>query len=614
MLAVARRRFGDRVELVEASAERAAVRRRRVRPPHVHVPAPLRRRSRGDARASSRASCGRAASSRRSSSACRAGSRGPLWELYVRAGLPARRTRAAARAGTRSATSSAARSARSGRRTRSSASSSSGARRASQDVEVRRLSLGGGVVMWGRQGVSAPPATARRGTRSRRGGWRDYVTLLHLPYTAWHLSYVVIGGCLAPVDRLGTARRRGRWRSRSRSGSAPTRSTSCSGRPLRTRIPSRVLVVLAVGLDRRGVRDRRRRRALVRALARRCSSPSGSSSSSPTTSSSSADASTRTSGSDSPGAASRSSAGTRRSPARLGVAALLAAAFAVLLSLAQRALSNHVRFVRRRVAAVDGELELRDGTPRAASTPTALIAAEERGPAAARRGVGRARGRPGRVPALESAWRVRPSPGSSSRRSSPRSLLSVVLVARAPPLARSRGTHRASSSPRRAARSAPQPRRSPRRRPSSSASRSHALTPTRSRRTSPRSAGSPTSGAASSPSASASSRSGMAELVAAVEQRVEERLRAWEADLERAQNALQGAVADARAAPAAAHRGRRGQGRGRGRRSSTRRSTSSAQPRSGCARSSRRARGTRSRRRSRSSSRRPTTAAARSTR
>ena len=30
------------------------------------------------------------------------------------------------------------------------------------------------------------------------GGWRDYVTLLHPPYTAWHLSYVVIGACLAP--------------------------------------------------------------------------------------------------------------------------------------------------------------------------------------------------------------------------------------------------------------------------------------------------------------------------------------------------------------------------------------------------------------------------------
>ena len=31
----------------------------------------------------------------------------------------------------------------------------------------------------------------------RPGGWRDYVTLLHLPYTAWHLSYAVVGGCLA---------------------------------------------------------------------------------------------------------------------------------------------------------------------------------------------------------------------------------------------------------------------------------------------------------------------------------------------------------------------------------------------------------------------------------
>ena len=39
----------------------------------------------------------------------------------------------------------------------------------------------------------------------RTGGWRDYVTLLHLPYTAWHLSYVAIGAALAPgfeVSRL----------------------------------------------------------------------------------------------------------------------------------------------------------------------------------------------------------------------------------------------------------------------------------------------------------------------------------------------------------------------------------------------------------------------------
>ena len=31
------------------------------------------------------------------------------------------------------------------------------------------------------------------------GGWRDWWTLLHPPYTAWHLGYVVIGACLAPV-------------------------------------------------------------------------------------------------------------------------------------------------------------------------------------------------------------------------------------------------------------------------------------------------------------------------------------------------------------------------------------------------------------------------------
>ena len=34
--------------------------------------------------------------------------------------------------------------------------------------------------------------------RRRPGGWRDWWTLLHPPYTAWHLSYVVIGASLAP--------------------------------------------------------------------------------------------------------------------------------------------------------------------------------------------------------------------------------------------------------------------------------------------------------------------------------------------------------------------------------------------------------------------------------
>lgn len=32
----------------------------------------------------------------------------------------------------------------------------------------------------------------------RPGGWRDLMTLLHPPYTAWHLSYVAIGAAAAP--------------------------------------------------------------------------------------------------------------------------------------------------------------------------------------------------------------------------------------------------------------------------------------------------------------------------------------------------------------------------------------------------------------------------------
>ena len=46
---------------------------------------------------------------------------------------------------------------------------------------------------------------SRRSTRCGAGGWRDYVTLLHPPYTLWHLSYVAVGAALAPrfhLDRM----------------------------------------------------------------------------------------------------------------------------------------------------------------------------------------------------------------------------------------------------------------------------------------------------------------------------------------------------------------------------------------------------------------------------
>ncbi|HWE13680.1 MAG TPA: hypothetical protein VG365_09225 [Solirubrobacteraceae bacterium] len=42
----------------------------------------------------------------------------------------------------------------------------------------------------------------------RSGGWRDLITLLHPPYTAWHLSYVALGAAAAPrmhADRLAAA-------------------------------------------------------------------------------------------------------------------------------------------------------------------------------------------------------------------------------------------------------------------------------------------------------------------------------------------------------------------------------------------------------------------------
>jgi hypothetical protein len=51
-----------------------------------------------------------------------------------------------------------------------------------------------------------PPGTLRPAFYAAHpGGWRDWWTVLHPPYTAWHLGYVVIGACLAPqvhTDRL----------------------------------------------------------------------------------------------------------------------------------------------------------------------------------------------------------------------------------------------------------------------------------------------------------------------------------------------------------------------------------------------------------------------------
>jgi hypothetical protein len=76
------------------------------------------------------------------------------------------------------------------------------------------------------------------------GGWRDYVTLLHPPYTLWHLSYVVIGACLAPHVPPGrTALAAVAFLLALGIGGHAL--DELRGRPLRTTIPSRILVALA---------------------------------------------------------------------------------------------------------------------------------------------------------------------------------------------------------------------------------------------------------------------------------------------------------------------------------------------------------------------------------
>lgn len=80
------------------------------------------------------------------------------------------------------------------------------------------------------------------------GGWRDYWSLLHPPYTVWHLSYVAIGAATAPDVVLP-------WLGESllafflAIGIAAHALDELRGRPLRTGIPDATLWALAaVGL------------------------------------------------------------------------------------------------------------------------------------------------------------------------------------------------------------------------------------------------------------------------------------------------------------------------------------------------------------------------------
>lgn len=79
----------------------------------------------------------------------------------------------------------------------------------------------------------------------RPGGWRDYLTLLHPPYTIWHLSYVAIGGALAPQMKWGVLG----WTVLAfllALGVGAHALDELSGRPLQTQIRGSLLTVLAV--------------------------------------------------------------------------------------------------------------------------------------------------------------------------------------------------------------------------------------------------------------------------------------------------------------------------------------------------------------------------------
>jgi hypothetical protein len=205
------------------------------------------------------------------------------------------------------------------------------------------------------------------------GGWRDYVTLLHPPYTAWHLSYVVVGAALAPTlvaGRLVTTL----IAFFLAVGIAAHALDELHGRPLRTQIPDRTLVALAavslagaVGIGIYGALTVSPwiwlfvAGGAVAVVAYNVEVPPFHG--------------------DLQFAAAWGAfpvlTGAFAVEERISAAAAVAALYAFLLSLAQRRLSTQVRDVRRRVVRVSGTIERRDGTTEPVTTET-LIEAEER--------------------------------------------------------------------------------------------------------------------------------------------------------------------------------------------------------------------------------------------
>jgi hypothetical protein len=206
------------------------------------------------------------------------------------------------------------------------------------------------------------------------GGWRDYVTLLHPPYTLWHLSYAVIGASLAPhfdAGLLGLTL----VAFLLALGVGAHALDELNGRPLRTRIPSRMLVALAVvsvgAAAAIGVAVAVRRDLwLLAFVAAGCVLVAA--------------YNLELLGGVLHGdlwfglawGAFPLLTAYFASAEQLRLEAVAAAAFATLLSLAQRFLSTQVRDVRRRVVSVSGTIIRRDGTAEPLTAETLTRAPE----------------------------------------------------------------------------------------------------------------------------------------------------------------------------------------------------------------------------------------------
>jgi hypothetical protein len=206
------------------------------------------------------------------------------------------------------------------------------------------------------------------------GGWRDYVTLLHLPYTAWHLSYVAVGAALAPEF--------------SARNMAPVLAAfflalgvgahaldELHGRPLRTSIPAAALVALAAvsisGAVALGLASAAIQRPLIvlfvtagvfLVLAYNLELLGGR-------------IHTDTWFALAWGAFPLLTA-YYNAAGRIRPEALLAAAFAAALSYAQRRLSRRARMLRRETSAVSGRIVRADGTEERLSAAALLEAPE----------------------------------------------------------------------------------------------------------------------------------------------------------------------------------------------------------------------------------------------